>query len=210
LPAFLIVDDHELARRGMRQVLSDAFPDSAFGEAQESASALELLGSRRWDLVLLDLNLPGRGGLDLLSELRRLSPGIRVLVVSAYGENEFAVRCLRMGADGYVTKTSGAKELLQAVERLLGGGKFVTPAIAEKLAVAASGGARDGPGEGLTPRELQVLRFLAQGRSMREVAQELHLAEKTVATHRARIGTKLGLSTNVEITRYALLHGLAD
>ncbi len=210
MPAFLIVDDHEVARRGIRQVLSDGFPGSEFAEAAAAVPAMEALGSRHWDVVLLDLNLPGRGGLDLLAEVRRLAPASRVLVVSAYGENEFALRCIRMGADGYVTKTSGARELLQAVNRVLGGGKFVTPAIAEKLAFAASGSTGDAPGEGLTPRELQVLRFLARGRSMREVARELNLAEKTVATHRARIGAKLGLSTNVEIARYALLHGLTD
>jgi DNA-binding NarL/FixJ family response regulator len=210
VPAFLIIDDHEVARRGIRQVLSDGFPGSVFAEAPEAISAVDLLGSRPWDLVLLDLNLPGRGGLDLLSEVKRLTPGSRTLVVSAFGENEFALRCIRMGADGYVTKTSGARELLQAVERVLEGGKFVTPVVAERLAVAAAGRAKDDSIERLTTRELQVLRLLARGRSMREVAHEMNLAEKTVATHRARIGAKLGLSTNVEITRYALLHGLAD
>jgi two-component system, NarL family, invasion response regulator UvrY len=206
----LIVDDHEIARKGIHQALAEGLPGAEFGEAANAHEALSSLAGGRWDALLLDLNLPGRGGLDLLSEVKRSWPRVRVLVVSAYGEEEFALRCLRLGADGYVTKTSGSKALVTAVGKVLGGGKYVTPALAEKLAAAAGGGLEHASHEDLSVRELQVFRLIAKGMSLREIAAELHLGERTIGTYRARIGSKLGLSTNVEITRYALLHKLVD
>ncbi len=206
----LIVDDHEIARRGLEQALTGRVPDATFGEATTTEEALQALGAERWDLALVDLNLPGRGGLELLEEVRRLWPQVRVLVVSASAEEEFALRCLRLGAGGYVTKTSGSAEILAAVRRVLAGGKYVTPALAERLA-SALGGQQPGPShEVLSGRELQVLRLVAVGRSLKEIAAELHLSERTVATYRARITEKLGLSGAVEIARYALHHKLVE
>ena len=206
----LLVDDHEIARRGIENVLAGALPSARFGEATSVDEALARLQDGRWDLVLLDLNLPGRGGLDLLTEVRRLWPRLLVLVVSAYAEEEFALRCLRLGAVGYVTKTSGSKELVAAVRKVLSGGKYVTPALAERLAAAAGGDLSQASHELLSNRELEVLRLVAVGRSLKEIAEQFRLSERTVATYRARLATKLGLSSNIEIARYAIQHKLVD
>ncbi len=206
----LIVDDHEIARKGIRQAVAEGVPGVEFGEAATSQEAVAALGAGKWDMVLLDLNLPGRDGFDLLSEIKRTWPRTAVLVVSAYGEEEFALRCLRLRADGYVTKTSGSKEILSAVRKVLAGGKYVTTALAEKLAAAAGGQLDELPHEALTVRELQILRLVAKGMSLKEIAAEIQLSERTVGTYRARIGAKLGLSSNVEIARYAMQHRLVD
>ncbi len=206
----LLVDDHEVARRGIEGVLASALPEASFGEAATYAEALSRLREEHWHLVLLDLNLPGRGGLDLLAEVQRLWPRLPAIVVSAYSEEEFALRCLRLGAQGYVTKTAGAKELVAAVRKVLGGGRYVTPLLAERLAAAAGGDLAQASHELLSHRELQVLRLVAVGRSLKEIADELCLSERTIATYRARLATKLGLCSNVEIARYAMQHKLVD
>ncbi len=206
----LVVDDHEVVRRGTRQVLAEGFPGAAFGEAGTAAEALAALQAGRWDLLVLDINLPGRSGLEVLEDVRRQWPQLPVLVLSAYPEEEFAVRCLRLGASGYLTKSSAADELVAAARKALEGGKYVTAALAERLAAVLGGGVQSEPHEALSGRELQVVRLVATGRSMKEIAAELHLSEKTIATYRARISEKLGVSTNVELTRYALQHRLVD
>jgi two-component system, NarL family, invasion response regulator UvrY len=160
--------------------------------------------------VLLDVNLPGRGGLELLEELHRVLPRLPVLVVSAYAEEEFAVRCIRAGAAGYLTKNSASDELVTAARKALAGGKYVTATLAERLAGVLGGEVSGRPEEVLSARELQILRLVAHDRTTREIAAELHLSEKTVATYRARIAGKLGISTRVELTRFAIQHGLAD
>ncbi len=206
----LLVDDHEIARRGIENVLAAALPEATFGEAANYQEAVAQLRGERWDLVLLDLTLPGRGGLELLADLRRLWPRLLVIVVSAYSEEEFALRCLRLGAQGYVMKTAGSKELVAAVRKVLAGGKYVTSLLAERLAAAAGGDITQPPHELLSNRELQVLRLVALGRSLKEIGDELCLSERTIATYRARLAKKLGLSSNVEIARYAMQHGLVD
>ncbi len=206
----LVVDDHEVVRRGTRQVLAEGFPGAAFGEAGTAAEALAALQAGRWDLLVLDINLPGRSGLEVLEDVRRQWPQLPVLVLSAYPEEEFAVRCLRLGASGYLTMSSAADELVAAARKALEGGKYVTAALAERLAAVLGGGVQSEPHEALSGRELQVVRLVATGRSMKEIAAELHLSEKTIATYRARIADKLGLSTNVELTRYALQHKLVE
>jgi DNA-binding NarL/FixJ family response regulator len=210
MTALLIVDDHAVVRRGIAQILSDAFPDARFGEARDADSALEMLARERWDAALLDLNLPGRDGLALLEDIRRDHPSLPVLVVSAYREEEFAVRCLRLGARGYVTKDSAPDELVAALRKALAGGLYVTSDLAERLAAVVGGHLAAASHEALSMRELQVLRLVASGRSLKQIAQELNLSEKTVATYRARVSAKLQLSTNVELTRYAVQHRLVD
>jgi len=160
--------------------------------------------------VLLDINIPGRSGLEVLSDARRLYPRLPVLVLSAYPEEEFAVRCLRLGAAGYLTKNSASDELVAASRKALEGGKYVTAALAERLAAVLGGEVRSEPHETLSGRELQVLRLVASGLTLKEIAGQLHLSEKTIATYRARISAKLGVSTGVELTRYALQHKLVD
>jgi two-component system, NarL family, invasion response regulator UvrY len=206
----LIVDDHEVVRRGTRLVLDEGFPGAVFGEAATAGDALSALHAEPWDLLVLDINIPGRSGLEVLSDARRLWPKLPVLVLSAYPEEEFAVRCLRLGAAGYLTKSSASDELVAAARKALAGGKYVTAALAERLAAVLGGEVRGEPHETLSGRELQVLRLVATGHTLKEIAAELHLSEKTIATYRARIAEKLGVSTGVELTRYALQHRLVD
>jgi DNA-binding NarL/FixJ family response regulator len=210
MPAFLIVDDHALVRRGLREVLVEGFSDARFGEAESGAGALEQLSTADWDLLLLDIHMPERSGLEILEEVRRRWPQLPVLVVSAYPEEEFAVRCLRLGAAGYVTKNSAPDELVVAVRKALQGGKYVTNTLAERLASMLGTIGQQDPRQILSGRELQVVRLVAAGRSGKEIAAELHVSEKTIATYRSRIADKLGVSTNVELTRYALQHKLVD
>lgn len=206
----LIVDDHEVVRRGLRQILLEAFPAATIEEADSSESALAAIASATWDLVLLDVNIPGRSGLEVLEDARRLRPNMPVLVVSAFPEEEFAIRCIRLGAAGYVTKNTASAELVAAARKALGGGKYVTARLAERLVEVLGGATPPSPHEALSSRELQVLRLVASGRTSKEVAAELHLSEKTIATYRARIAEKLGISTIAELTRYALQHGLVS
>jgi two-component system, NarL family, invasion response regulator UvrY len=206
----LIVDDHAIVRHGLKEMFADAYPGLMVGEAENSQAALEQLLKQKWDLVLLDINLPGRGGLEVLQESKRLRPRTPVLVLSAYPEEEFAIRSLKLGASGYLNKTLGADEVLAAAKKVLAGGIYVTASLAEKLAASLGRNFHLIPHESLSSRELQVLRMVASGRTIKKIAAEIALSEKTVGTYRARIAKKMGLSSNVELTRYALKHGLID
>ncbi len=206
----LIADDHEIVRHGLRDLLTREFGPMQVGEASDSRTTMQLLTSGGWDLIILDINMPGRNGLEMLSEARRLCPKTPVLILSMYPEEEFAMRAFKLGAAGYINKRIASEELLAAVKKVMGGGKYVTAALAEKLAAFLSGELPHEPHETLSPRELQVLRMIASGKTIKEIAAELALSEKTIATYRARIAEKLGLSTNVELTRYALRHKLVE
>jgi two-component system, NarL family, invasion response regulator UvrY len=206
----LIVDDHEITRRGLKHIFADAFPQVQVGEAKNSQTALELFLKQEWDLVLADINIPGRNGLEVLEEVKRLRPRTPVLVLSAYPEEEFAIRALKLGASGYLNKSRVSEEILAAAKKALAGGKYVTASLAEKLAASLGGNVQQTPHESLSSRELQVLRMVASGRTIKEIAFELALSEKTIGTYRMRIAKKLGLASNVELTRYALKHRLVD
>ena len=206
----LIVDDHEVVRRGLKQILADEFKPVKIGEARNAAEALEVVSREPWDVVLLDITMPGRNGLEALEEFHRLHPKIAVLVLSASPEEDYALRALKLGASGYLTKQSASDELLAAVRKTLSGGKYVTASLAEKLAASLSGQAPASPHETLSNRELQVLRLIASGQTIKEIAAELSLSEKTIGTYRTRISEKMRLSTNVELTRYALQHHLVE
>ena len=160
--------------------------------------------------MLLDINLPGRSGLDVLEELRRLFPRLPVVVLSAFPEADYALRAFKLGAAAYLTKQSASDELLVALRKALAGGKYVTTSLAEKLAANLAGEVTSEPHESLSNRELQVLRMIAGGKTIKEIAAELFLSEKTVGTYRTRLSDKMGLGTNVELTRYALQHRLVD
>ena len=206
----LIIDDHEMVRRGLKDIFNDEFSELELGEAANSRAALELIAAKDWDLVLLDINIPGRNGLEVLTEIKRLHPRTPVLVVSAYPEQEFAIRALKLGASGYLNKGSASDEVVAAARKTMAGGKYVTALLAEKLAATLGSDIQHAPHETLSNRELQVLRMIASGQTIKEIAAELALSEKTVGTYRGRISTKMGLSTNVELTRYALQNHLAD
>ena len=206
----LLVDDHEIVRRGLRQLLAEVFPGAEFAEAGRVPQARELLTRERWDLVLLDINLPDGSGLELLGQVKQLCAGAAVLVLSAYSEEEFAVRSFKLGAAGYLTKTSVADEMVAAARKVLAGGRYVSVNLAERLAAALGESQSQALHETLSPRELEVLRLVASGKTIKEIAAGLLLSEKTIATYRARVSEKLGLSNNVELTRYAMQHRLVD
>jgi two-component system, NarL family, invasion response regulator UvrY len=205
----LMVEDHELLRQGAAQLLRGALGDVDIGEARTATQAEECLARGPWDLVILDLHLPDRSGLELLADLQRERPEQKVLVLSASSEEEVAARCLRLGARGFVTKASAATELLVAVRAVLGGGRHVSASLADLRGRELGGTEPAPPHEVLSPRELQVLRLIARGLTLREIGGELRLSEKTVATYRARIAEKLSISRVADLTRYALRHGMA-
>lgn len=206
----LIVDDHEVVRQGLKQMLTDEFAGATFGNAVTAAEALDLAGKEKWDLVILDINLPGRSGLEALGELKKRQPKLPVLVLSMFSETEYAIRALKGGAAGYLCKQSLASELVGAVKKALAGGHYVTPALAELLAADLDRADNLLPHERLSDREYEVMKLIASGQSVKEIASTLALGDKTVFTYRARLLEKLGLKSDVEVARYALQHRLVE
>jgi DNA-binding NarL/FixJ family response regulator len=206
----LIADDHELVRRGLRQILAEAFAELTLAEASDGRQTLEIAGKQAWDVVLLDINMPGRSGIEVLQDLKGLYSRLPVVVLSAFPEKDFAIRAFKLGAAGYVSKDSASSELIAAIHKALAGGRYVTSSLAEALAATIAGEAPVVPHEMLSNRELQVLRLVALGKPLKEIAAELALSEKTISTYRMRLGRKLSLGTNVELARYAALHKLVD
>lgn len=206
----LIADDHELFRRGLKQLLAEAFPEAVVVEAIDGRQTLESANKQPLELVLLDINMPGLNGMEVLQDLKRLHPRLPVVLLTALPEKEYAIRAFKLGASGYASKQSSSVELIAAVRKVLAGGRYITSSLAEALASTVAGEAPALPHEMLSNRELQVLRHVAQGKALKEIAAELSLSEKTVGTYRTRISRKLGLGTNVELARYAIRHHLVD
>jgi two-component system, NarL family, invasion response regulator UvrY len=206
----LIADDHEVVRRGLKLILIEEFSGAQIGESANAREMLEQVAAREWDLVLLDINMPGRTGLDALAEVKELRPNLPVLILSVYPEAEFAERTLRAGAAGYINKQFASDEILLAVRKVLSGGTYVSATIAEKLASSLKGGDSRALHEKLSDRELEVFRLIALGKSVKEIAGELALSEKTVGTYIGRIKEKTRLSSHVEITRYAFQNRLVE
>jgi DNA-binding NarL/FixJ family response regulator len=204
----LIVDDHAILRRGLKEILEREFRDVSIGGAGTAEQALAQLGSEKWDLVILDITMPGRSGVDVLRHLKALRPKLPVLVLSMHPEDQYGKRVLKAGASGYMNKESAPEELIKAVRKLLSGGRYVSPTLAETLAVDL--GRDDGTPahERLSDREFEVLRKMASGKTVGQIAQELHLSVPTVSTYRARILEKMGMSNTAELIRYALSHHL--
>lgn len=204
----LIVDDHAILRRGLRSLLSDEFVRAEFGEASNAVQALEQLQKKEWDVALLDITLPGKNGLDLLKEFKAARPSLPVLVLSVHSEDQFAVRALRAGAEGYMTKESAPEELVHAIRKILAGGQYVSPMLAERLALSVRRDFTRTPHEALSDREYEVMCRIASGKTVTEIAGELALSVKTISTYRARILEKLGVRNSAEITLYAIQNGL--
>ena len=184
--------------------------DVEVGEAADAKSGMTAVIENPWDLALLDISMPGRNGLELIAEIKREKPELPILVLSTHPEKDYALRALKSGAAGYVSKQSAPDVLVAAVKRVLGGGRYVSPAFAEHLA-GTMAGRSDGPShETLSNRELLVLKLIASGRSIKEISAELALSVKTVATYRSRIAEKMNLSSNVDLTRYAMQYGLVE
>lgn len=206
----LIADDHPIVRSGLRQILTEAGA-AAIGEAATPQEALALARSDAWDLLILDIRLPGRGGLDVLSDLQAEQPRLPVLILSMHSEEQYAIRAFRAGASGYLTKETAAERLVEAVNKVTSGGRYVSPELAEQLAVALGPDAPAQPGHAaLSDREFEVLRLIASGSTVGEIADRLSLSVKTVSSYRARMLDKVGLRNNAELMRYALQHRLID
>ena len=205
---FLIADDHPLMRRGIRDLLREAFPDLDVGEAATGQEVEQLVRTGLWDLVLLDVSMPGGDGLETLVRVKRALPAVPVFVLSMHAEEQFAVRALKAGAAGYLTKDRAPEELVTAVKRVLAGGRYVTQTLAERLVTEISGDAEAAPHERLSQQEYRVMCLIAAGNTVSEIAELMHLSVKTVSTYRMRILEKLRLRTSAELTYYCVKHGL--
>ena len=200
----LITEDHASTRLGIRQILREDFPVLQAGEAADEAATLALLERERWDLLILDIVLPGRSGVEVLSAVRRRWPALPVLVYSAHPAEEFALHMLRAGANGYLTKERAPEELCQAVRQVRSGGTYLADAVSRQLVESVRTGRSSVPHENLSAREFQVMRLIAGGRTGKSIATELALSQKTVSTYRTRIFRKLGLRNTPELIRYAV------
>jgi DNA-binding NarL/FixJ family response regulator len=203
----LIADDHDIVREGVKQIVSETSDIVVGAEARTGAETLDLARAGDWDVVILDLNLPDRPGLDVLAQLRGVAAGVPVLILSMHGEASYAARALKAGASGYVSKSSAREHLVAAIRKLANGERFLTPELAESLAFGMMG-ERTAGHQSLSDREFQVLCLIAAGRPPREIAAELNVSVKTVATHRARLLQKMGLRNTAELVRYAIDHQL--
>ncbi len=200
----LLADDHAVLREGLKGILAKAIPGAEFGEAGDGAEVMALVTRETWDAVILDLTLPGRSGLDVLKEIKRLFPALPVLILTMHPEKEYAVRAFRAGAAGYVLKREASQELIAAVRKALTGGRYVPTSLAESLAFEIGRQGPEKPHEALSDREYEVFRFLALGETVTRIATELNLSVTTVSTYRARILEKLEAESNADLTRYAL------
>lgn len=207
----LLVDDHPVVRKGVRAVLEDQMPGVSVAEAGSGDDALATLAdsSRRFDVVVLDLSMPGRSGIDLLGELVHRHAGLPILIMSLHDEEQFAVRALRAGAAGYLTKATAPEQLVAAVTKVARGGRYVSEKLADRLAADVAGRPAAASHERLSDREFEVMRRIASGKTVGEIAAEMHLSVKTVSTYRSRLLEKMDMSSNAELTRYAIEHGLA-
>jgi two-component system, NarL family, invasion response regulator UvrY len=200
----LIADDHAVFRRGLMETLGESFPKMTFGEAKTAQETVDYVKRQQWEIVILDISMPGKSGLDILDDLKRLRPGLPVLLLSMHPEEQYAKRALKAGAAGYLTKESVPEELKLAVRRVLAGGRYVSSAMAERMAYDLRQGADTPIHELLSDREFQVLRMIASGKTLKQIASEISLSVKTVSTYRARILEKTGMKTTAELIRYAL------
>lgn len=206
----LVADDHPVVRQGIKQILAGTSDLVAAAEAADAGETLEAASTGLCDAVLLDLAMPGADGLDLIKALRERRPSLPILVLSMYPEEQFAVRALRAGASGYLSKCSTRADLVAALRSVRGGGKYISPGVAEELARAAGVGRSALPHESLSDREYQVLRAMASGRALAEIASELSLSVKTVSTYRSRLMEKMKMRTNAQLTSYAFRHHLVE
>jgi len=206
----LIADDHAVVRQGLKQILGDTPEMLVAGEATNGQEVLDKVRAESWDVVVLDISMPDRSGLDILKELQSERPKLPVLVLSMYSEDQFAVRVLKAGASGYLTKDSAPDELVKAIRKVVSGGTYVSAFLAEKLAFEIGTDSSKMPHETLSDREFQVLRLIAAGKSVTDIAAELYLSVKTVSTYRARLLQKMNLTTNAELIHYAIQNRLID
>jgi len=206
----LIADDHPILRRGLKEILVREIEGAVCGEAENAQQVLAEVQRADWDLVILDMTMPGRSGLDVLADLKALRPKLRVLVLSMHSEDQLGKRFLKAGASGYINKESAPRKLVEAIRKVLAGGLYVSPAMAERLARDLHEGAGRHVHESLSPREFEVLRMIASGKTVTQIAKELHLSVPTVSTHRSHILEKMNMRTTTDLIRYALHNHIVE
>ena len=205
-----IADDHAVVREGLKHILSEMPDVLVAGEAGNGQEVLEKVGRKDYDLILLDIAMPGRDGLEILKDLKLQKPKLPVLILSMFPEEQYALRALKSGASGYLTKDSIPDELIKAIQKIVRGGKYISSSFSEKMLFSFDSDAEKPLHETLSDREYQVMRMIASGKTLKEIADELALSVKTVSTYRSRILDKTGMKNNVELTHYAVKHRLVD
>jgi len=206
----LIADDHAVVRRGLREILADALPGVRFAEAANGDEVLSLLAKSHFSLILLDINMPRRSGLEVLKDVKVSYPRLPVIILSVQPEDQYAMRCLRAGASAYVNKDSAPEELANAARKVLSGGRYVSANLAEKLVARLSEPGDQPAHEQLSDRESEVMRMIVNGQSLTEIADQLRISVKTVSSYRTRILEKMQMKSNAELTRYAVAHHMFD
>ena len=204
----LIADDHAIVRKGLKQLLLEQYPTAQIGETSDAEDLISKVMKQDWDVVICDMSMPGRSGLEALQQIREIAPKLPVLIMSMYPEDQYAIRVLKAGGSGYLGKETIHDDLVKAIEMVMIGRKFITPSIAEKLADALDTDINRPPHQDLSNREFDVFKLLATGKSISEIASQLTLSTTTVSTYRARVLTKMNMRTNAELTRYALENNL--
>jgi DNA-binding NarL/FixJ family response regulator len=204
----LIADDHTVVRKGLRQILLDEFPTAVIKEVADAEELVMKVMTEKWDVVVSDLSMPGRSGLDALQQIKLSFPALPVLILSIHPEEQYALRALKAGASGYLSKDTAPDELVKAVQKVLLGKKYISQSIAEKLANTFSADADLSPHEKLSDREFDVMKLLANGKSVSDIAEMLSLSVTTVSTYRARVMTKMDMRSNSDLTKYAIEHHL--
>ncbi len=206
----LIADDHPIVRQGLKQILSEEPDIEVVGEAQNSQEVLEFVRKQDWDIVILDITMPGRGGIDVLKELKHERPKLPVLMLSVHPEDQYAVRALKAHASGYMTKDSAPEELVKAIRKILRGGKYISSTLADKLVFELETENEKPLHETMSDREYQVMIMISSGKTVSQIAEELSLSVKTIGTYRTRILEKMKMKTNAELIHYAIKNGLVD
>jgi len=206
----LIADDHAILRRGLKEILMREMEGAVCGEAKDATETLARVQEGDWELVILDITMPGRSGLDALKDLKAARPRLPVLVLSMHPEDQYAKRILRAGASGYMNKESAPEELIKAVRKVLAGGRYVSAALAEKLASDLSEDSGRSIHEALSDREFEVLRMIGAGKTVGQIAEELHLGLTTISTYRARLLEKMNMTTTAELMHYVVRNRLVD
>src|SRR5438477_8557560 len=206
----VIADDHTIVREGLKQLLLAAGVFEIAGEARDGHEVLKLAREKDFDVLLLDLSMPGKSGMDLIKQVKSERPRLRILVLSMHQEHQYAVRAIKAGASGYLTKDSASTQLVSAIEKVAGGGAFISAEVAEQLALGAMPQSEGLPHTALSDREYQVFRMLVSGQAVTAIAAVLNLSVKTVSTHKARLMEKMGIDNQAELVRYAIRHRLVD
>lgn len=206
----LLADDHTMFREGLKQILSETSDIVVIDEAENTGEVLAKVCEQRFDVVILDITMPGRNGIDIISELKSGYPALQVLILSMHPEDQYAVRTIKAGAAGYITKNRAPRELISAIRKISTGEKYISPAVAEQLAIELEDDHQILPHQKLSDREYQVMCMIASGKTVNEIANELSLSVSTISTNRARILRKMNIKNSAELTYYAVKHGLVE